>query len=484
MGEKHLDGWAGRIGAEPLMGIIADGNGLLGRVLEPTGVDELTRSVSSYAHLSGAAGRGLIGLMGPAVLGALGDASRSQRLDAAGLGQLLIGQRGLIDAALPAEFPEVRPAGVVPPASIGMMAPAPTLAVAERRGRAGLGAWWLIPVLLLGIYGWWQMAVRERTRIEFARAETVRLAAEAKARADAEARARAEAEARARAEAEARARAEAEARARAEAEARARAEAEARARAEAEARAKAEAEARAKAEAEARARAEAEAAAAAARQNPATDATAAAEAETRRLAAEMAEATARQQAEIQARLQAEADAVARQRAEAEAAAARARAEADAARQRAEAEAAAARARAEAEAARQRAEVDARRQAEIRACQTTVTEAVSSGPLRFRISSATLTPESTAVLDRLVAAVKSCPTTRLRIEGHTDSDGDPAENQELSERRAQSVLQYLTRAGVEPGRLTAVGLGQTKPIAANDTADNKRLNRRIEFIVTD
>ena len=82
----------------------------------------------------------------------------------------------------------------------------------------------------------------------------------------------------------------------------------------------------------------------------------------------------------------------------------------------------------------------------------------------------------------MAAIKACPSTTVRIEGHTDADGDVTRNQRLSENRAKAVSQYLVSAGIDPNRLSAAGLGQTKPIAPNDTEENKVRNRRIEFIV--
>jgi outer membrane protein OmpA-like peptidoglycan-associated protein len=495
LGPNALSDLTARIGSDNLGGIVDQGRGLVAQVLGEEGASSLTSTVSQYAGLSGVAGSGMIGLLGPSVLGALAEVQSQRNLDATALAGLLGAQSGAIAAALPQDFamPGLAGSRVLAGGAAAAVTAAPAMSAPRRR--VGLGALWLIPVLALGIFGWWALASREQARLEQVQAEAARLAAEAKARADAEARAKAEAEAKARAEAEAAARAaaEAEARRRAEAEAAARAaaEAEARRRAEAEAaaraaaeaearrRAEAEAAARAAAEAEARRRAEAEAAARAAAEAEAkaaadARAAAAAEAERARLAAEAEAARMKAAADAEAaRVKAAADA------EAEA---RRRAEEEAARQRAEAEAI--RQRAEAEAARQRAEAEARRREEIASCQATVNTAVAAGVLNFLIASATIAPESTAVLDKIAAAVKSCPTTRLRVEGHTDTDGSAAENQELSELRAKTVLDYLIRAGGDAARMTAAGFGATRPIAPNDTPDNKRKNRRIEFVVTD
>jgi OOP family OmpA-OmpF porin len=75
-----------------------------------------------------------------------------------------------------------------------------------------------------------------------------------------------------------------------------------------------------------------------------------------------------------------------------------------------------------------------------------------------------------------------PELRLSIEGHTDADGDDDFNRELSERRADSVRRYLVeRYGVDGGRLEAVGHGEARPVADNDTPVGKQQNRRVELV---
>lgn len=71
-------------------------------------------------------------------------------------------------------------------------------------------------------------------------------------------------------------------------------------------------------------------------------------------------------------------------------------------------------------------------------------------------------------------------TLLRVEGHTDADGDSAVNQKLSERRALAVARWLVAKGVDCKRLLPVGFGGGKPLAPNDTAENKAKNRRLVF----
>ena len=71
---------------------------------------------------------------------------------------------------------------------------------------------------------------------------------------------------------------------------------------------------------------------------------------------------------------------------------------------------------------------------------------------------------------------------MSIEGHTDSQGPDAYNQDLSERRAQAVVDYLVGQGINAARLGAVGYGENLPIGDIDTADGRAMNRRIEFTV--
>jgi OOP family OmpA-OmpF porin len=76
-----------------------------------------------------------------------------------------------------------------------------------------------------------------------------------------------------------------------------------------------------------------------------------------------------------------------------------------------------------------------------------------------------------------------PKIHVRIEGHTDSQGNEASNQGLSEDRTESVMQYLIEQGISAKRLDAQGYGENSPIAPNDTEDGMRQNRRVDFVVT-
>ena len=105
-------------------------------------------------------------------------------------------------------------------------------------------------------------------------------------------------------------------------------------------------------------------------------------------------------------------------------------------------------------------------------------------INFAFNSAELTPESKKILDenRDVARLKGEPDIRVEIAGHTDSIGSDAYNQQLSERRAKAVVDYLVSKGVDPKRLKAVGYGKKQPVATNDTEAGRAQNRRVELQV--
>jgi outer membrane protein OmpA-like peptidoglycan-associated protein len=256
-------------------------------------------------------------------------------------------------------------------------------------------------------------------------------------------------------------------------------------------------------EREAKARAEAEA-----------EARRAATAEADRRAAEAARRTAEeaQRAEEERRVAAE-----RMRREAELAAFResqARAEAEAARQRE------AQARAEAEAARQAALDNERAAAELaqrerelalreraaaeraerekqelramlltqfsRILQTRDTErglVVTMADILFDFGKYELRPAAREALAKLSGIVLGHPGLRLAIEGHTDDVGSDQINQSLSERRAETVRNYLIQQGLDADTITALGFGKTTPVAGNDTPEGRQQNRRVEIIVS-
>jgi len=116
------------------------------------------------------------------------------------------------------------------------------------------------------------------------------------------------------------------------------------------------------------------------------------------------------------------------------------------------------------------------------CQQLFAELLGKAKIRFESGRATIDPDSAGLIDHLVETASRCPTVNIEVAGHTDADGDDAANQELSERRAQAVVDELVKAGLPDDRFTAVGYGSAQPVASNDTEDGKAQNRRIEFVV--
>ncbi len=103
-------------------------------------------------------------------------------------------------------------------------------------------------------------------------------------------------------------------------------------------------------------------------------------------------------------------------------------------------------------------------------------------VNFETGSAALTADSRYELDNLVTAMTAYPSLVIEVAGHTDNVGDPAGNLALSAQRAAAVVKYLTDRGVGAGRLKPRGYGDTKPLAENDTDENRAKNRRTEFTI--
>lgn len=102
---------------------------------------------------------------------------------------------------------------------------------------------------------------------------------------------------------------------------------------------------------------------------------------------------------------------------------------------------------------------------------------------FAVDSAAVSATSQADLRAVAASLNRYPNTTVNVIGHTDSDGDAAYNQDLSERRARSVSQVLIASGVAPARINVVGQGENSPVATNQTAAGKAQNRRVEIVIT-
>jgi OOP family OmpA-OmpF porin len=106
---------------------------------------------------------------------------------------------------------------------------------------------------------------------------------------------------------------------------------------------------------------------------------------------------------------------------------------------------------------------------------------ASRDVYFETDSAVIDDESKDLLRTLgVKVLEANPDLRVRVDGHTDARGSDAYNQQLSERRAAAVRKFFIDEGIEPGRLESRGFGESQPAAPNDSAENMRLNRRVEF----
>jgi OOP family OmpA-OmpF porin len=105
-------------------------------------------------------------------------------------------------------------------------------------------------------------------------------------------------------------------------------------------------------------------------------------------------------------------------------------------------------------------------------------------VHFDFDKATLKPEAKIILNEAAALLNQHERVVVEVAGHTDSIGTDAYNQGLSERRANSVRDYLVEKGVRASRLTAKGYGESMPVASNDTSEGRAENRRVELIVLD
>lgn len=114
------------------------------------------------------------------------------------------------------------------------------------------------------------------------------------------------------------------------------------------------------------------------------------------------------------------------------------------------------------------------------CKTRLDVISKTRAIYFASASAKLDAKSAPLLDSVAGITQRCPSIRLEVAGHTDSAGRKSFNQALSEKRAKSVATYLAGKGVAGDRIKTVGYGDTRPVTANNSAENRAKNRRIEF----
>jgi OOP family OmpA-OmpF porin len=115
--------------------------------------------------------------------------------------------------------------------------------------------------------------------------------------------------------------------------------------------------------------------------------------------------------------------------------------------------------------------------------TTAPRAFVFEDLAFQSGKSALAPESQGTVADLARILQAFPSAEIRLEGHTDDVGEADQNQRLSLERAETVKAALIAAGIAPRRLDALGFGQGRPVAPNDSEDGRAKNRRTELVVT-
>ena len=114
------------------------------------------------------------------------------------------------------------------------------------------------------------------------------------------------------------------------------------------------------------------------------------------------------------------------------------------------------------------------------CSGALDAAARTADLYFSNASFVLGSQSKAGLKKIAKAITDCGNVAIEVGGYTDDWGNPDYNKTLSQRRADAVVEYLVKEGVDSSKLKAVGYGQERPIATNRTPAGRRLNRRVEF----
>lgn len=121
---------------------------------------------------------------------------------------------------------------------------------------------------------------------------------------------------------------------------------------------------------------------------------------------------------------------------------------------------------------------------VKAEQTDRGMVLTLGDILFDTDRASLKPGAAETLDQLGEFLAAYPDRRVRIEGHADARGPAVYNVNLSERRAEAVATALERRGIDDDRIQTVGLGESEPVASNDTAAGRQQNRRVEIVLSD
>lgn len=102
-------------------------------------------------------------------------------------------------------------------------------------------------------------------------------------------------------------------------------------------------------------------------------------------------------------------------------------------------------------------------------------------INFDTGKATMKPDSAPIVDQIAAMMKSAPSLKIAVEGHTDNVGDAKKNKKLSEDRANAVAQAIAGKGIDKGRMISAGFGSEKPVDDNKTEGGRAKNRRVELV---
>lgn len=116
------------------------------------------------------------------------------------------------------------------------------------------------------------------------------------------------------------------------------------------------------------------------------------------------------------------------------------------------------------------------------CRDLLQVVLKTGRIAFDGTKADIAGDSVGVLDRVSAAIARCPEVAIEVGAHSNSEGSSSRNRDRTQSRAEAIVDFLVSAGIKRERLAAVGYGETKPVADNNTDQGKATNRRIEFSV--
>ena len=127
-------------------------------------------------------------------------------------------------------------------------------------------------------------------------------------------------------------------------------------------------------------------------------------------------------------------------------------------------------------------VEDKEKQEAEAFEAKIKEIIDAEHINFEVSKDTLITQSVNTIEQIAVILKKHPNINVEIAGHTDSSGDSEKNLILSQKRVDSVKTKLIELQIDNSRLRAVGYGANKPLVSNDTQENRRKNRRVEFKV--